>query len=75
MKDKLKLIFTKENSLKALKVVSVSFMFLLKFLDDALLILGFLIIYKTTDHLNHIAGNYLLGAALLFAGVMMIRRR
>jgi hypothetical protein len=63
------------QALKVFKYISMAIMFLLKFLDDALLVVGFLLIYKTTDSINHIAGSYLLGFALMFAGWLMLRRR
>jgi hypothetical protein len=75
MKEKLNDIFNKRNMLKVLKVLMSAVMFLFRFIDDILLVVGFLILYRTTDHINHIAGNYLLGAALFIAGIMMIRRK
>lgn len=63
------------QALKVFKYISLAIVFLLKFLDDALLIVGFLLIYKTTDSINHIAGSYLLGFALMVVGWLMLRRR
>lgn len=63
------------QALKLFKYISLAIIFLLKFLDDALIVVGFLLIYKTTDSINHIAGSYLLGVALMVAGWMMLRRR
>jgi len=63
------------QALKLFKYIGLAIVFLLKFLDDALIVVGFLLIYKTTDSINHIAGSYLMGLALMVAGWLMLRRR